>query len=76
MSEVLYHCSASVAPYLIGAMAWRRIDVHRAAERGDVAVIERYLDTGGDVERKDSAFQATPVHWASLVREFLFLCHR
>lgn len=52
----------------IGVMAWRRIDVHRAAERGDVAVLERYLKAGGDPERKDLKYGAAPIHWASLVR--------
>lgn len=54
-------------------MAWRRIDVHRAAERGDIAVLERYLKAGGDPERKDSAYGAAPVHWASLVSLSLLL---
>lgn len=49
-------------------MASRRIDVHRAVERGDLAVLTRYLDAGGDVEKKDTEYGAAPVHWASLVR--------
>ncbi|CAM9458289.1 unnamed protein product [Laminaria digitata] len=47
-------------------MASRRIDVHRAVERGDLAVLARYLDAGGDVEKKDTEYGAAPVHWASL----------
>ncbi|CAN0029991.1 unnamed protein product [Discosporangium mesarthrocarpum] len=47
-------------------MAWRRINVHRAAERGDKAILSRYLDAGGDVELHDQDFGATPVHWACL----------
>eukprot|EP00752_Nemacystus_decipiens_P001334 g1324.t1 len=47
-------------------MAWRRIDVHRATERGDVAVLKRYLDSGGDAEKKDKEYGAAPVHWAAL----------
>lgn len=50
-------------------MAWRRIDVHRAAERGDLAVLTRYLDAGGDPEKKDAEYGAAPAHWASLVRQ-------
>lgn len=42
--------------------------MHRAAERGDVAVLERYLKAGGDPERKDVEYGAAPIHWASLVR--------
>lgn len=49
-------------------MASKRIDVHRAVERGDLAVLTRYLDAGGDVEKKDTEYGAAPVHWASLVR--------
>lgn len=48
-------------------MAWRRIDVHRAVERGDIAVLKRYLDAGEDVEKKDEEYGAAPVHWAALV---------
>lgn len=48
-------------------MAWRRIDVHRAVEHGDMAVLVRYLDTGGDPEKKDAGYGAALVHWASLV---------
>ncbi|CBN76492.1 conserved unknown protein [Ectocarpus siliculosus] len=47
-------------------MAWRRIDVHRAVERGDLAVVKRYLDAGGDPEQKDEEYGAAPVHWAAL----------
>ncbi|CAM9653041.1 unnamed protein product [Ectocarpus sp. 8 AP-2014] len=47
-------------------MAWRRIDVHRAVERGDLAVVKRYLDAGGDPENKDEEYGAAPVHWAAL----------
>ncbi|CAB1102501.1 unnamed protein product [Ectocarpus sp. CCAP 1310/34] len=47
-------------------MAWRRIDVHRAVERGDLAVVKRYLDAGGDPEKKDEKYGAAPVHWAAL----------
>eukprot|EP00903_Cladosiphon_okamuranus_P007179 g6971.t1 len=47
-------------------MAWRRIDIHRATERGDVAVLKRYLDSGGDAEKKDKEYGAAPVHWAAL----------
>ncbi|CAN0494097.1 unnamed protein product [Hapterophycus canaliculatus] len=50
-------------------MAWRRIDVHRAVERGDLAVLKRYLDAGGDAEKKDEEYGAAPVHWAALVSE-------
>lgn len=52
-------------------MAWRRIDVHRAVERGDLAVVTRYLDAGGDPEKKDAEYGAAPLHWASLVRILL-----
>lgn len=57
-------------------MAWRRIDVHRAVERGDLAVVKRYLDAGGDPEKKDEEYGAAPVHWAALVRTCacLLLC--
>ncbi|CAM9440385.1 unnamed protein product [Ectocarpus sp. 12 AP-2014] len=47
-------------------MAWRRIDVHRAVELGDLAVVKRYLDAGGDPEKKDEKYGAAPVHWAAL----------
>ena len=49
-------------------MVSRRIDVHRAVERGDLAVLTRYLDAGGDVEKKDTEYGAAPIHWATLVR--------
>lgn len=41
--------------------------MHRAAERGDIPALERYLDAGGDLERRDPVYGAAPVHWASLV---------
>lgn len=41
--------------------------MHRAVERGDLAVLTRYLEAGGDVEKKDTEYGAAPVHWASLV---------
>ncbi|CAM9613835.1 unnamed protein product [Ectocarpus sp. 4 AP-2014] len=47
-------------------MAWRRIDVHRAVKREDLAVVKRYLDAGGDPEKKDEEYGAAPVHWAAL----------
>lgn len=55
-------------------MALRRIDVHRAVERGDVAVLTRYLDAGGDPEKKDTDYGAAPLHWASLVRRYCVNC--
>jgi hypothetical protein len=52
------------APVL--AMTYRRIDVHKAAERGDTNALRRYLDAGGDVQKRDEQFRATPLHWACL----------
>lgn len=57
---------------LSSAMALRRIDVHRAVERGDIAVLKRYLDAGGDVEKRDEEYGAAPVHWAALVMGFFY----
>ena len=48
-------------------MTWRRIDVHRAVEQGDIAVLTRYLESGGDPDNKDGEYGAAPVHWAALV---------
>lgn len=33
-----------------------------------MAVVKRYLDAGGDPEKKDEEYGASPVHWAALVR--------
>lgn len=32
-----------------------------------MAVLKRYLDSGGDPEKKDEEYGAAPVHWAALV---------
>lgn len=32
-------------------------------------MLKRYLDSGGDAEKKDKEYGAAPVHWAALVSE-------
>lgn len=32
-------------------------------------MLKRYLDAGGDAEKKDEEYGAAPVHWAALVSE-------
>ncbi|CAM9688531.1 unnamed protein product [Phaeothamnion confervicola] len=42
----------------------RRIDVHAAAERGDILSIKAFLSTGGDIDLRDGTVGMTPLMWA------------
>ena len=40
------------------------VDVHKAAEEGNISIIKQYLDDGWDVDANDS-FDRTPLHRAA-----------
>jgi len=44
-------------------------DFHFAAWRGDLTVVERFLDQGTDVNIKDDQFNWTPLHWATFTSQ-------
>ena len=41
------------------------VDIHQAAEAGNITVVKYHLDAGADVNAKDDKFGLTPLHYAA-----------
>ena len=57
-----YLITAIAAVMLVGCGP--SVDVHKAAEEGNISIIKQYLDDGWDVDANDS-FDRTPLHRAA-----------
>ena len=41
------------------------VDIHQAAESGNIEAVKQHLDAGADVNAKDDKFGFTPLHYAT-----------